>query len=52
MSGNPGDVFAIEHLGPEHAAGWGGILSHGGKTRGLAGVILMGPVATWMRLGT
>jgi len=37
----PGDVVVIQH-GRLDAAGWGGILSAGAKTKGLAGVIVDG----------
>jgi 4-hydroxy-4-methyl-2-oxoglutarate aldolase len=38
---SPGDVIVIQH-GRLDAAGWGGILSAGAKTKGLAGVIVDG----------
>ena len=43
-SANPGDVIVIEHRGPEHAAGWGGILSTAAHVKGVAGAIIDGAV--------
>lgn len=40
----PGDIIVVEQLSGIPAAAWGGILSHGAKLRGLAGVIAEGPV--------
>ena len=40
----PGDIVAVEQLSGIPAAAWGGILSHGAKLRGLAGVIAEGLV--------
>lgn len=40
----PGDIVVVEQLSGIPAAAWGGILSHGAKLRGLAGVIAEGPV--------
>ena len=39
-----GDVIVIEQRTGVDAACWGGILSHGAKLRGIAGVIAEGPV--------
>ena len=38
-----GDVIVIEQKSGIDAAGWGGILSVGAKTKGVAGVIVEGP---------
>ena len=43
-SAKPGDIIVVEQLSGVPAAAWGGILSHGAKLRGLAGVIAEGPV--------
>ncbi len=43
-SATPGDIIVVEQLSGVPAAAWGGILSHGAKLRGLAGVIAEGPV--------
>jgi len=40
----PGDVLVIEQRTGIDAAGWGGILSNGAKTRGIEGIICDGPV--------
>jgi len=39
----PGDIIVIEQRTGIEAAGWGGILSMGAATKGLAGVIVEGP---------
>ncbi len=39
----PGDVIVVEQRSGIDAAGWGGILSVGAKTKGVAGVIVDGP---------
>ena len=39
----PGDVIVIEQKSGIDAAGWGGILSIGAKTKGVSGVIVEGP---------
>ena len=41
QAASPGDVIVIQH-GRTDAAGWGGILSAGAKTKGVAGVIVDG----------
>jgi len=43
-SARPGDIIVVEQRSGIPAAAWGGILSHGAKLRGLAGVIAEGPV--------
>jgi 4-hydroxy-4-methyl-2-oxoglutarate aldolase len=43
-SARPGDIIVVEQLSGIPAAAWGGILSHGAKLRGLAGVIAEGLV--------
>jgi len=43
-SARAGDIIVVEQLSGIPAAAWGGILSHGAKLRGLAGVIAEGPV--------
>jgi 4-hydroxy-4-methyl-2-oxoglutarate aldolase len=43
-SARPGDIIIVEQLSGIPAAAWGGILSHGAKLRGLAGVIAEGLV--------
>jgi regulator of RNase E activity RraA len=40
---DPGDVIVIEQRSGIEAAGWGGILSVGAQTKGIAGVIVEGP---------
>src|SRR5215469_16476118 len=40
---DPGDVIVIEQRSGIDAAGWGGILSIGAKTKGVSGVIVEGP---------
>jgi 4-hydroxy-4-methyl-2-oxoglutarate aldolase len=41
QAASPGDVIVIQH-GRLDAAGWGGILAAGAKTKGIAGVIVDG----------
>jgi 4-hydroxy-4-methyl-2-oxoglutarate aldolase len=43
-SARPGDIIVVEQLSGIPAAAWGGILSHGAKLSGLAGVIAEGLV--------
>jgi len=43
-SARPGDIIVVEQLSGIPAAAWGGILSHGAKLGGLAGVIAEGLV--------
>jgi 4-hydroxy-4-methyl-2-oxoglutarate aldolase len=43
-SAQAGDIIVVEQLSGIPAAAWGGILSHGAKLRGLAGVIAEGPL--------
>jgi 4-hydroxy-4-methyl-2-oxoglutarate aldolase len=43
-SARTGDIVVVEQLSGIPAAAWGGILSHGAKLRGLAGVIAEGLV--------
>jgi 4-hydroxy-4-methyl-2-oxoglutarate aldolase len=43
-SARAGDIVVVEQLSGIPAAAWGGILSHGAKLRGLAGVIAEGLV--------
>jgi 4-hydroxy-4-methyl-2-oxoglutarate aldolase len=38
----PGDVIVVEHRGPAHAAGWGGILSLAASRAKVGGVIVDG----------
>lgn len=40
---DPGDVIVVEQRTGIEAAGWGGILSLGARTKGVAGVIVEGP---------
>lgn len=40
---DPGDVIVVEQKSGIDAAGWGGILSMGALTKGVAGVIVEGP---------
>ncbi|MCI0584102.1 MAG: RraA family protein [Chloroflexi bacterium] len=42
VSSGPGDVIVVDHGGRAEAAGWGGILSVGARTRGVEGVIIDG----------
>jgi regulator of RNase E activity RraA len=39
-----GDIIVIEHRSGVEAGGWGGILTLGAKLRGVAGVVVDGPV--------
>ena len=41
---SPGDVLVVAHHGRADAAGWGGVLSAGACSRGVAGVIVDGAV--------
>lgn len=44
MAAVAGEVIVVEHRGRLDAAGWGGLLSRGAKTKGIAGVIVDGAV--------
>jgi 4-hydroxy-4-methyl-2-oxoglutarate aldolase len=41
---SPGDIIVVEQATGVEAAGWGGVLSNAAKMRGVAGVIVEGPV--------
>ena len=43
VASDAGDVIVVEQRSGIEAAGWGGILSIGAKTKGVAGVIVEGP---------
>ncbi|MEX2430505.1 MAG: RraA family protein [Dehalococcoidia bacterium] len=42
LAADPGDIIVIDHRARTDVAAWGGILSTGAKTKGIAGVIVDG----------